>query len=193
MRRRLLIVLTGLALALAAAGVAVALGGGKESFVHRGGPVFNGLYDAEAVDRLAPRPGELLRLRGRTRPGLRAEVSVRRLALPPYRGDVAGAFPLYADGHIRALRARFGGFDLLDEGKTRVSKAPGYQVGFRAGRPGARLEGRDLLAVAESGQREGVIIALRQSRSRPLVERDRDDLKAVRSAFRSLAFGTGRP
>ena len=63
---------------------------GKAQLVHRSAPVFNTLYTPGAVRPAKPRAGELQRYVGRRGP-LRVEVAVRRLRLPPYQGDLAGA------------------------------------------------------------------------------------------------------
>src|SRR5215213_1280195 len=79
-------------------------GGGLTSFEHRSAPAFTLLYPARRVHRVAPRPGELVRLTSR-RGKLRIAITARRLTLPPYRGSVAGLLPIYADRQIGPLAA----------------------------------------------------------------------------------------
>src|SRR3954469_10862750 len=70
--------------------------GGRTQLVHHGKPVFNTLYRADRMHPVAPHAGELQRLAGH-RGTLRLTMTVRRLRLPAYRGDVAGVFPVYAE------------------------------------------------------------------------------------------------
>ena len=44
-------------------------------------------------------------LRGDGADGLRFDIAVRRLRLPPYRGEAGGFLPVNADRHLQALRA----------------------------------------------------------------------------------------
>ena len=167
---------------------------GKAQLVHRSAPVFNTLYTPGAVRPAKPRAGELQRYVGRRGP-LRVEVAVRRLRLPPYQGDLAGALPVFATAHADRLAARLPGFEPTDEGRARVGGAPGYQVGFRFGPPGDRTTGRDVLVIPpeQPGARDGVVITYRETRGgvQPGA-RTRAVLKGARSAFRSFKFGDDR-
>ena len=166
---------------------------GLEQLEHRSAPVFNLLYPPAQVDRVAPRPGELVRLRSH-RGRLRMVVTVRRLSLPPYRGSVSGLLPIYAERHLRTLAAELPGFRARTEGKTRVNGAPGYQLRYRAGPAARRTLGIDILLVPEDGRRDGVLLRYRQTNPpRALSEADSDLVKATRKAFRSFSFGLDRP
>jgi hypothetical protein len=141
------------------------------------------------VRRVAPGPGELVRLRARRGP-LRIAVTVRRLTLPDYRGSVSGLLPVHADRHARALAAELPGFRARADGKARVNDAPGYQLRYRA----EGMQGIDIFVVPEDGDREGVLLRYRQTDPpRRLDEADRDLVKAARKAFRSFRFGLDRP
>jgi hypothetical protein len=184
--------------ALAAAGVvvlavivlvAVSGGDGLTTLEHRAAPQFTVLYPPPQVDRVEPQPGELMRLEAR-RNGLRIDVTVRPLTLPPYEGSVSGLLPVYADRHAAALVRELPGFRYQRDGKARVNDAPGYQLRYRAG----RMTGIDLLIVPEDGDREGVLLRFRQTNpQRALGAGQKELAKAMRKAFRSFRFGLDRP
>ena len=168
-------------------------GDGLEQLEHRSAPVFTLLYPPGQVHRVAPRPGELVRLRSH-RGRLLAVVTVRRLTLPPYRGSVSGLLPVYAERHLRSLAAELPGFRARTEGKARVNDAPGYQLRYRSGPADRRTLGTDILVVPEDGRRDGVVLRYRQTNPpRALDDADRELVKATRKAFRSFRFGLDRP
>ena len=185
----------GARIALAVAGVVVAAlavllvtsaGEDVTQLSHRSDPQFTLLY-GEGVRPVKRGPGELVRLRsGRGR--LRMEVTVRPLALPAYEGSVGGLLPVLADRHAAALARELPGFALVRDGKARVNDAPGYQLRYRGG----RTTGTDLMIVPEDGDREGVVLRYRQAGT-ARGERQRELVKATRSAFRSFRFGLDRP
>jgi hypothetical protein len=187
------------ALGLAATAVVFAAARAKrdtpgEQLVHRGQPVFNLLYETDVLRRVAPRPGELVRLEAR-RGKLSAEVVVRRLSLPAYRGNVTrGLLPAFADPYTDRLRAELPGFGLRDEGRARVNDAPGYQIGYKAGRPGSRLFGRDVLVVPdETSVRDALVLRFRQvNTGGPPGPKGQEMLLLARKAFRSFRYGTDR-
>jgi len=192
-RRGLIAAAAAVAVLAIAVVVAVLAGDGLTSLEHRSAPVFTILHPADTVRRVAPAPGEIVRLRSR-RGRLEALVTVRPIRLPAYRGSVSGLLPLYIERHERALAAELPGFRVRQDGKARVNDAPGYQLRYRAGPPGRRLTGMDIFLVAEDGQRDGVLLRYRQTNpARALDEADRDLVKATRKAFRSFRFGLDRP
>jgi hypothetical protein len=173
--------------------VATRTGDGLTTLEHRSAPVFTLLHPAGQVRRVAPGPGEVLRLRSR-RGALRMTVTVRRLTLPPYRGSVSGLLPVYIVRQERALAAELPGFRARTDGKARINDAPGYQLRYRAGPPDHRTIGIDVLVVPADGDRDGVVLRYRQTNPpRPLTGADRALVKATRKAFRSFRFGLDRP
>jgi hypothetical protein len=179
---------------LAAAVVAVLLRPnpvGDKKLVHAAPPVFNFLYRGGRLHPATPGAGELSRLEG-SRPGLRAWVSASRLELPRYGGNVVhGLLPAYATGHTALLRREHRRFLLRDEGKARVNDAEGYQVGFRSGRRGDLLYGRDVMLVPnDASVSGGVLLALRLQIQGRVNAPDKRLISAARSAFRSFCFGT---
>jgi hypothetical protein len=164
-------------------------GDGLTKLEHRAEPRFTMLYAPAEIDRVKPQAGELERLEAR-RNGLRIDVTVRPLALPPYEGSVSGLLPISADRHAAELARELPGFRYQRDGKARVNDAPGYQLRYRAG----RMTGTDLMIVPEDGDREGVILRLRQTNPRRVLGEHQKELsKAARKAFRSFRFGLERP
>jgi hypothetical protein len=187
--RRVLAAAAGILVLALAVLIATRSGDGLTTLAHRSQPVFTILHPAGVVRRVAPAPGELVRLQSR-RGRLLMLVTVRKLALPPYRGSVAGFLPVYADRHLRALAAELPGFRARTDGKARVNDAPGYQLRYRAG----RTLGIDVFVVPKDGDRDGVILRYRQTNPpRPLDQAQKDLVKATRKAFRSFRFGLDRP
>lgn len=195
MRRRALI-----AAGLALIGVVVYLAfirdplDGNAQVVRRGSPAFNVLYRRDLIQRVRPRPGELLRLRARRGP-LLTTTTIRRLRIPDYKGDVAGLLPVFADARARQLAKRFDGFRQTADNRARVHTAPGYEVGFTFTTPTGIGEGTDLLVMPfdEKHPRDGVILSYRLTKSsgrQPKARRQ--TAKAMRSAFRSFEFGPDR-
>src|SRR4051794_4010479 len=180
-------------LVIAVALLASRSGDGLTVLEHRSAPAFTLLYPPSQMHRAAPRAGELLRLTsGRGR--LRMAVTVRRLALPPYRGSVAGLFPVYADRQMAPLAAALPGFRALTDGKMHFDDAPGYQLRYRYGPTGRRTLGMDVFVVPEDGDRDGVLLRYRQTNPPGGPKGPgRDLVKATRDAFRSFGFGLDRP
>ncbi|MEA2295364.1 MAG: hypothetical protein QOE86_3003 [Solirubrobacteraceae bacterium] len=167
---------------------------GKTELVHTAKPVFNTLYRKGLVHPVRPLGDEYQRYEVQ-RGKLRITVTVRPLELPPYKGDAAGLLPVYMEQHMTGLAHQLPGFAVLDEGKARVNKAPGYQVGFKYGTRAHPSTGRDVVVVppAMPGVRQGVLITLRQTRGRHrLGAAGQALIGAMKSTFRSFKFGADR-
>lgn len=181
----------GLALLVAIAALALGRGGVHDAVV-RGRVTFNLQYPAGLV-RVAPRPGELLRLE--SPPGARYPLLyvVRPSTLPPYGGDINGILPLFSARIISAMQRADPAFVLRGEGRMRVNEnASGYNLQFQT-RIGGRLTfGRRLLLYAgETGVRYGVDVLL-LARSSPTVP-NVDSVGAagpLKVAMRTFRFGT---
>jgi hypothetical protein len=189
-------VIVALVLLLGFAMVTVRAGGEYgEQLVHEGAPVFNLLYDDDALREVEPRAGELVRIEGE-RGRQSVAVTVRPLRLPGFTGDVAhGLLPAYASGHVEALASRLDGFKLLEDGRARVNDAPGYEVTFRSGPGRAPTFGSDVLVIpAEVDARGAVVLSLRRRiEGRAMLSEDEKEFSAIaRSAFRSFRYGTDR-
>jgi hypothetical protein len=166
---------------------------GVTQLVHRDEPVFNLLYDDGALHTVAPRQGELARLEGE-RGRLAVAVTVSPVRLPAQGGDVAhGGLPVFASGHIEALRAQLDGFQLRYEGRARFNGAPGYEVRFRTGPRGRRAFQNDVLLVpAEDDARGAVLLSLRRElRGRTTFGKTEQELSdTAAEAFHSFKYGT---
>jgi hypothetical protein len=181
----------GVAVAVTIAGVAIAVrGDGTKQLVDRSAPAFTIAYTPDVVRPREPRRGERLRLAGR-RGGVSAEVVVRPLRLPPYRGNVAsGLLPSYAATYIDGLRRRRSRFVLRDEGNLTLGTTPGYQIGFRTGPPARRTYSREILLVPEDGGgRVGVILSVRHAKpGAAYTDADREYVVLAKRVMRSFRF-----
>jgi hypothetical protein len=113
--------------------------------------------------RAAPEPGGYMRIVRRHSDGRLADsLAAGPLELPPYSGELAGALPLDATVYLHRLRARFRGFVLRGEGKTKVNgMISAYDIFFTANVENREMYGRDVLVLPErSGAREGVELLL---------------------------------
>ncbi|HEX8083233.1 MAG TPA: hypothetical protein VF529_03020 [Solirubrobacteraceae bacterium] len=187
---------------VAAAVAALLLAGGilvawrlsaERQLVHEGEPVFNLLYDDDALREVDPRPGELVRLEGR-RGRVSVAIAVRPLRVPPFRGDVAkGLLPVVAERYMDALRRRDPTFVIRDEGRSTVNDSPGYQIAYRTGSPGAFTYWREIFVVPdEEAPRLGVVLTFENRRPHRISAAGADFVATGKSAFRSFRFGTDR-
>jgi len=164
-------------------------------YVHRSAPVFNLRY-ADAFERLGPQRGEILHIRRKGGGGrVLDSFSVKPLALPPYRGDVNGLLPVYAERVLGELRAAYPGLRLVEEGKARVNLVAGYSILFRVGRGKNRMFGREvLLPEAKAGARSGVRMALRTWKGSGVgMARELGARGALKTPYRSFRYGTEAP
>lgn len=119
-------------------------------------------FSYRSLYRTSPTPGGDVRVVRRDRAGnIEDSFAVAPLILPPYRGALSGAEPLYAAGYIRSLAARLPAFELQGEGKTRVDLMPAYNIYYSALVGGRTMWGRDVLLVPEGNEaRRGVVISM---------------------------------
>ena len=187
---------------LAAAAVLVVLAGGilvavraaaEKQLVHEGDPVFNLLYDDDALRQVDPRRGELVRLQGR-RGRVSVAVAVRPLRVPPFAGDVAkGLLPIEAERYMDRLRERDPTFVIRDEGRSTVNDSPGYQVAYRTGTSGDYTYWREIFVVPdEEAPRLGVVLTFENRRPDRISAAAAEFVATGKSAFRSFRFGTDR-
>ena len=179
---------------LVAAGILLAVRAAAEKqLVHEGDPVFNVLYDEDALKQVDPQGGELVRLEGR-RGRVSVRISVKPLRLPPYRGDVAkGLLPVQAQNYLDHLREEDPTFLIRDEGRSTVNDSPGYQVAYRTGEAGSYTYWREIFVVPdEDAPRLGVVLTFENRRPDRISAVAADFVATGKSAFRSFRFGTGR-
>jgi hypothetical protein len=165
----------------------------ETNVVVRGPTTFNLTYGPQ-LERVS-QPGALLAFR-REREGLFLDsYVVRPLTLAPYRGAAGGTLPVYAFGYLKRLRKRYGAFDLVLEGRTRINNGIGYQLVLR-GKLGARtLYVRHLLLVPEDpeGARRGVIVELESTPAAGTPNAvGTGNAGPLKQAMRSFRFGTSR-
>ena len=155
-------------------------------------PAFDLLYANGALHEADPQAGELARLEGR-RGRQSVSITVQPLALPSYEGDVAhGLLPVYASGHIESLARELDGFQLLEEHRTRINGAPGYEVRYRYGQT---TFGTDTMLLPDEEDASGAVL-LRMRRTVDgklgLGKREKAFADLASEAFRSFEFGAGR-
>jgi hypothetical protein len=163
-------------------------------YVHRSAPVFNLRY-AEAFDKLKPQRDEFLHIRRKAHGRVVDSFAVRPLRLPPYRGDVNGLLPVYAERVLGELRHAYPGLRLVEEGKARVNLVAGYSILFRVGKGRDRMFGREvLLPEPKPGARDGVRMALRTFKGSGVgTARDLGAHGALKTPYRSFRYGTEAP
>jgi hypothetical protein len=150
----------------------------------------------DGLERVAPGPGELLRLRtpaGSSAPQL---FTVAPLALPAYRGDQAGVLPVVASRDVATLRRAFPtGFLYRGDGRTRINLIPGHQVLFQTRRDGRTTYGKRYFLLPDlPGARVGVVITLLSARSPALPTVASVGVNGLlKGPLRSFRFGTERP
>lgn len=188
--------------ALALAGVALVvwwlLGGGTTtlpSAVVREPVAYNLAY-SPGLRRVAPRPGETLRLV--SAPGTAAPYSfaVSTLRLPGYRGDVSAELTLLSATLIDQMRARIPGFAYRGDGRVNVNRQPGYQIVYQARIGGRTVYGKRVLLVPgyDPPPRAGLDVTLQAQRSGAVPSANAVGLNgALKTGLRSLRFGTQRP
>jgi hypothetical protein len=131
---------------------------------------YKGLY------RTTPEAGGFIRVERRDARGLLDSFAVAPLRIPPYKGSVSGAFPLYAATYVPSLAARLKGFTLVGEGPVRTSAfgsweelppstvyyhVPTYTIAFRARVEGEPVLGREIWLVPNrQGAQDGVSILM---------------------------------
>lgn len=194
-RRAMAIGAVVLVLAAAGAWLLVAAVRDTQQLTADGPPQFNLEYAQSALGRKDPREGELARLEGRRR-DVTAEITVRPVTLPGYeRANVIGGYlPLLAERRIHELEQLYGPIDVRDEGKARINRLPGYQIGFSAKTPEGALFGRDAYVFPDDARaRQGVLLSLRRVIRRKQTAADADWFDQVKQAFSSFFFGSGRP
>ncbi|HEV2820083.1 MAG TPA: hypothetical protein VGW11_06215 [Solirubrobacteraceae bacterium] len=123
-----------------------------------------------------------------------SSLAVKEVTLPPYRGLASGMLPLYATAHVAQLRESLEGFELVEEGKTRVNLVPGYEVVFKAQRGERTIYGRDVFLVPETpGQRQGALIELRATPASGTPNAQSiGTVGSIKQPYRSFRFGAER-
>jgi hypothetical protein len=166
---------------------------GQTAVVVRKPVTFNLVY-TDALRRLAPRAGEELRLQ--TRSGPPQSFVAHPLSIPPYKGDVSAALTFMSVRLIDEMRAHYEGFIWRSDGRVNINKQPGYQIVFQARVNGRTTYGRRVLLVAgpDPPPRTGLDITMLAARSTAVPKADAVATNgALKTAYRSLRFGSDRP
>lgn len=168
----------------------------REHLVVVGPPAFNLVYAPSALSERPVRAGELARLEGRLK-RVSVELTVRTVAIPARSPEdfIGGELPAAAERRLDELRAIHGPIEVFEEGKSRINRLPGYQIGFGARSPsGRRILGRDAYVFPdEPGATEGVLLSLRRVVRGRQRARDEEFFDKVKAAFVSFAFGENQP
>lgn len=183
-------------LVLIVAAIKVALGVGRATITVQGSPSFSLVYQTGELHRAPLQLDELARVQGRRR-HVFVSLSARRVALPPFQGDVIGGqLPVYSASYLRRLAAQLPQFTVSDEGKARIRTAQGYELGYQSGPKHHRTYWREIFLVPDSQTATGqnaVVLRLRQTFSGRPNARDRALVQAAKQAYQSFRFGTRRP
>jgi hypothetical protein len=153
----------------------------------KGDVSFNLTYDG-ALKETSPQGNERLRLEG-TRG---REVTVKPLELPPYNGQAEGVLPLYMQTLLPAMEKQYPGFEIRREGRTAVSRIPGYEVVFQYERDGDTSYGRRMLLMDSYAReaRDGIDLLLLEKRSTVVPNADAvGTAGSLKTLLRSFRFG----
>jgi hypothetical protein len=160
---------------------------------------FNLVHRPELV-RVAPASGEVLRLQ--SEPGSRTleRLVVRKLTVPPYRGDISSAYLLMASRKLAGLRAADPRVAYRGEGKARINFIPGYQLAYQTRKAGKLVFGKIFFLVPEATDggrqtREGAELDLLSQFSTGTTSSVTDvgNTYLLKAPLRSFRFGTERP
>ena len=166
---------------------------GQAGAVVRQPVAFNLIY-TDALQRAAPRDGEMLRLRSRA--GAAQSFAVRPLRLGAYTGDVSAALTLLSARLIRQMSATYPGFLWRGDGRVNINRQPGYQIVFQARVGGHTTYGKRVLLVVgpDPPPREGLDLTMLSERSPATPKADAVAANGpLKTPLRSLRFGTKRP
>lgn len=200
-RRTRLVILVTFATLVAVQGARVALSGGsgltQDAIVRE--PVAFTLGYRAGLERVAPQPGEMLRLRSRPGGKTAETFTVAPLRLAPYTGDQSGVLPVIAAREIAELRRSFPTeFRYRGDNRARINELPGHQLLFQTRIDGRLHYGKRFLLLPEleppAQAREGVVLTLlsRYSKATPSVDAV-GVFGLMKGPLRSFRFGTERP
>jgi hypothetical protein len=159
-------------------------------------PIAYNLIYPPALVRVRAHGGETLRLE--TPPGTTAPQSfaVKPFRLPPYHGDSTGILTLMSANLLTRMGTTYPGFVWRGDGRVSYNRQPGYEILFQAKIAGRTTYGRRTLLVpgGDTPPREGLDITMLAARSATVPRVDAVAAQgALKTAIRSLRFGTERP
>jgi hypothetical protein len=166
---------------------------GQSAVVVRQPIAFNLIY-TDAMKRVAPRAGEVLRLQSRSGPP--QSFAVRPLRIPAYKGDVSAQLTFMSARLIDQMRAHYNGFIWRSDGRVNINKQPGYQITFQATVNGRTTYGKRTLLVVgpDPPPHSGLDFTALAARSPAVPKADAVASNgALKTPYRSVRFGTERP
>jgi len=172
---------------------------GTVRVIVRSPAAFNLRYDPAQLDRVAPHPGEAMRLQTKAGDPNPSSVTVRGVRIPPFTGDDASLhLPILFSSVIADMQRRDPNFVLRSEGKARVNSQPGYQVQFQTLQGGRTFYGRRAFLFpdprVQPGARDGGDITLLAARSKVVTNPDDVGSNGVtKIPYRSFRLGTDAP
>jgi hypothetical protein len=160
-------------------------------------PIAYNLVYPPSLERVAPRAGETLRLQTPAGTAAPQSFAVKPFKLPPYRGDSTGILTLMSANLITQMGKQYPGFIWRGDGRVNYNRQPGYEILFQTKLNGHTTYGRRTLLVpgGDTPPREGLDITMLAARSEaiPRVDAVGSASGALKTAIRSLRFGTERP
>jgi hypothetical protein len=157
---------------------------------------YNLVYPA-SLERVRPKAGETLRLQSPPGTAARQSFAVKPFKLPPYRGDSTGILTLTSANMITQMAKEYPGFIWRGDGRVNYNRQPGYEILFQAKIDGRTTYGRRTMLVPGKDPKplEGLDITMLAARSEaiPRVDAVGSASGALKTAIRSLRFGTERP
>jgi hypothetical protein len=160
-------------------------------------PIAYNLVYPPSLERVAPRAGETLRLQTPAGTAAPQSFAVKPFKLPPYKGDSTGILTLMSANLITQMGKQYPGFIWRGDGRVNYNRQPGYEILFQTKLNGHTTYGRRTLLVpgGDAPPHEGLDITMLAARSEaiPRVDAVGSASGALKTAIRSLRFGTERP
>src|SRR3954467_10064235 len=160
-------------------------------------PIAYNLVYPPSLERVRPKAGETLRLQTPAGTAAPQSFAVKPFKLPPYRGDSTGILTLTSANMITQMGKEYPGFIWRGDGRVNYNRQPGYEILFQAKIDGRTTYGRRTMLVPGKAPKppEGLCIPMLAARSEaiPRVDAVGSASGALKTAIRSLRFGTERP
>jgi len=160
-------------------------------------PIAYNLVYPPSLERVRPRQGETLRLQTPAGTAAPQSFAVKPFKLPPYHGDSTGILTLMSANMITQMGKQYPGFVWRGDGRVNYNRQPGYEILFQAKIDGHTTYGRRTMLVpgGDTPPKEGLDITMLAARSEaiPRVDAVGSASGALKTAIRSLRFGTERP
>ena len=178
---------------------AFALKGSRDNRAHAivREPIAYNLVYPPSLQKVKPQSNETLRLESPHGTQAPQSFAVKPFTLPPYHGDSTGILTLMSANMITRMSKQYPGFIWRGDGRVNYNRQPGYEILFQTKLNGKTTYGRRTLLVpgGDTPPREGLDITMLAARSEaiPRVDAVGSASGALKTAIRSLRFGTERP